>query len=310
MNIRKFRHAAVLAAEGHYGRAAEKLHITQSALSQSVAQLEQEVGLKLFERGRKGAVLSSTGKEFMARIEPLLLEMNSILRDLSLIRTGEVGEVAFGIRPTAANCFLGRLLLNVNRAYPSLRIHVETGRNEELVEQLLHEKIEFALIDSTMIPRHKALHSQMMTQVPLNFYVRKEHPLVTKSHLKLDDLRGYPIAATSIDKMGYEKARDWLQLGPGDDLPITITCDEFTYLKDLILGGDAILIAPQAAVLEQWSSGALAMLAPQGIKLPGRNGICLVSIKGRELSPAASRIVFELEKLIGETGFSFSTASR
>lgn len=298
MNIRKFRHAAVLAAEGHYGRAAEKLHITQSALSQSVAQLEQEVGLKLFERGRKGAVLTSTGKEFMARIEPLLLEMNSILRDLSLIRNGELGEIRFGIRPVAANCFLGRLLLNINRLCPYLRIHVEMGRNEELIEQVLHEKIEFALVDSTMIPKNRALCVNLMTQVSLNFYVRKDHPLVAKENLKIEDLREYPIAATSIDKTGYEKARDWLQLGPDDQLPITVTCDEFTYLKDLVLGGDTVLIAPQAAVFEQWSLGLLSMLVPKNIKLPGRNGICLVSIKGREFSPAASLAIGELNKII------------
>src|ERR1700752_4090959 len=99
MDLRHLRHATVLAQTGSFVRAAEELSITQPALSRSIRSLEEEVGVRLFERGRQGARPTREGKLLIERAEQVRLTLGGLRHDIDLLKKGHLGEVGFGLGP-------------------------------------------------------------------------------------------------------------------------------------------------------------------------------------------------------------------
>src|SRR3569623_555404 len=102
MELRRLQHVVVLAEEGNFRRAAERVHLSQPAFSRSIQAAEAEVGLPLFDRGPVEARCTPAGKFFVERARALLLQNGRLDRDMSMFRDREGGEVTFGTGPFPA----------------------------------------------------------------------------------------------------------------------------------------------------------------------------------------------------------------
>ena len=102
MNIRRLHHLVVLADEGSFRRAAEKVHLSQPAFSRSIQAAEAELGLKLFDRGPLEAKATPAGAFVVERARRLLQQTRNLERDVSLYREHAVGTFGFGCGPFAA----------------------------------------------------------------------------------------------------------------------------------------------------------------------------------------------------------------
>ena len=91
MDLRKLQHAVLLAQTCHFARAAALAHITQSALSRSISALEDELGMRLFERGNTGVAPTAAGRTLIQRAQPLLRGARDLSHDMALFRRAELG---------------------------------------------------------------------------------------------------------------------------------------------------------------------------------------------------------------------------
>ena len=151
MDLRKWRHACVLAETRNFARGAEQLHITQSALSRSIQSLEKELDIILFERRSTGVVVTPEGREILRRAEDVLHHASSLRREVDLVRGGELGSLSFGAGPLPVSLLLPAALADVCKSYPQLKIDVKVEQAAQLMDFLLAEKIEFLLADMSQI---------------------------------------------------------------------------------------------------------------------------------------------------------------
>lgn len=145
-SIRQLEYAVALADAGHFGRAARACHITQPALSAQIQALEQELGVRLFERSRRGASVTPTGRWVTARARALLEGIDELCDVARGAREPLSGPLRMGVIPTVAPYLLPAWLPHVRKRWPQLRLILREDRTERIVEQLVDAELDVLLL--------------------------------------------------------------------------------------------------------------------------------------------------------------------
>ena len=132
LTTRQMLYFEALAETGHFGRAAERVHVSQPALSAQIADMERELGFAVVERRSSGAVVTSRGASLLERIRPLLKELRDIERE-ARPRGFFNGTLRLGIIPTIAPYLLPRLVPALRQSQPELRLEVREATTAQLV---------------------------------------------------------------------------------------------------------------------------------------------------------------------------------
>src|SRR6201987_4435266 len=130
---------------GNFRAAGEKLNTTQPAISQRIAQLERELGVKLLNRDHRVASPTPSGRQLMVYAEKLMglrSEMMAEVSDRSAMR----GVLRLGVAETIVHTWLSRLIKSVNTAYPNLSLEIEVDITPNLTARLLAQEIELAFM--------------------------------------------------------------------------------------------------------------------------------------------------------------------
>jgi DNA-binding transcriptional LysR family regulator len=145
MDLRLLRSFQVLAAQGHFGRAARALHLSQPALTKQVRRLEDEIGAPLFARGRHGAQLTPAGRLFAADVGPLLRQADQVLERGRRIARGELGELrlAFGI---ATRVLVPRLVSRFRQRHPAVSVALQDMSSPNQVDALARGELDVGFV--------------------------------------------------------------------------------------------------------------------------------------------------------------------
>jgi len=125
-----------LAREGHFGRAAQSVHVSQPALSAQIAEMERMAGRRLVERRRGGAVLTRAGHRLLPDIKAMLLLAEQIERKVRADQGGLTGTLRLGMIPTVAPYLLPQMVPALAKRYPDLALRLRETVTERLVEEL------------------------------------------------------------------------------------------------------------------------------------------------------------------------------
>jgi DNA-binding transcriptional LysR family regulator len=147
MELRHLRSFDVLAEERHFGRAAQRLHIAQPALSQQVKQLERELGVDLFTRTTRRVELTEAGRRFADHARTVLGDVARATDDMALLATGAAGRVAVGFVGTATYDVLPRVAREVRATLPELELDLRGELlSPELADGLRDRTFDIALL--------------------------------------------------------------------------------------------------------------------------------------------------------------------
>lgn len=141
MNFQNLEYFLTTASEGNITRAAERLHVSQQALSNQIARMEQELGCKLFER-KQNLQLTYAGLQFKASAEKILDIQRQTTTELDDIRNSRRGELRIGISHTRGQTILPLILPKFSRRYPHVDLHVIEGSTHILEESLEKGRID------------------------------------------------------------------------------------------------------------------------------------------------------------------------
>ncbi|WP_067866624.1 HTH-type transcriptional activator IlvY [Neptuniibacter marinus] len=145
MDIKQLRQFIHLADSLHFGRASEASHISPSALSRSIKQLEDEVGVSLFDRDNRSVALTAEGNIFLSYARESLTQWNTLKTQL-MERTGELqGQISMYCSVTASYSFLFAILSEFRSNYPKIEIKLHTGDPEHAINQVLSGNEDFAI---------------------------------------------------------------------------------------------------------------------------------------------------------------------
>ena len=189
--IRQLRYFVTLAQTGQYRRAAEQLGLSQPSLSQQIAALEDVLGMRLVERGRRGAQLTSGGREVLKRAQKVLDEVEGLMETANVIGRGGVGTLHLGATVTIGPYFLPRFLRHLHDVQPNLKLVARDGLPRDLLEELLSGTHDLVL---TQLPVAVADFNIMpLYREPMLLAVARDHPLAKHKQIAHEDLRGQDV---------------------------------------------------------------------------------------------------------------------
>lgn len=296
MDLKRLKHLVALADERNFARAAERVHLSQPALSRSVQAAESELEIQLFDRGGSEVTPTPAGNFVIARARKLLFDSRCLERDIALYRKNLIGELALGVGPFPAASLLPGLMAELRQRYAGVRIRVEVNNWAYLVEHLRHEELDFFVADTRDLPPNPDLEVQFLTRQQGALYVRSGHPLLQKNKISPAELAPYGLATVRLPQAVRSALGQLLALPPGSSLPLALECDHVPTLKRAALDSDTVLAIVHAAVAEEIAAGQLHPLSMEGMP-PMYSEMGIVSLKGRSYSPAAQFAVAHLQAL-------------
>ncbi len=286
VEIKRLKHLIALADERHFGRAAERVHLSQPAFSRSIQNAESELGLQLFDRGAVEVIATAAGGFVIERARKLVFDSRCLERDVTLYRERVIGDIAVGVGPFPAATIVPALLVKLRTTHPGVNCRVEVNNWLYLVEHLRAEELDFFLADIRDVPRDPDLVIENTGRQYGHFYVRPEHPLLSIDTPMAAAMTPYGLASVRLPKEIKLLIRTLLQIPAHEKLPLAVECDDVQLLKHVARCTNTVLICADAAVRREVDAGKLTRLALQNVPI-SHSDTGIVSLKGRSFSPMA-----------------------
>ncbi|MFP1678982.1 LysR family transcriptional regulator [Alloalcanivorax sp. C16-2] len=179
-----------VADTGSFSAAAERLFLTQPAVSKRIAQLEQQLGTRLFDRVGRRIRLTEAGEALRPRARRVLLDLEDMSRAISDLTGGVSGTLRIGTSHHIGLHRLPPVLRRYSRAYPEVKLDIHFIDSEEAWEAVRHGDLELGVVTLPPQPDGR-LHTQVVWNDPLVFMAAPEHPLARLERVPLDTLTGY-----------------------------------------------------------------------------------------------------------------------
>jgi DNA-binding transcriptional LysR family regulator len=191
MELRQIRYLLEVVRRGGFTRAAESLQIAQSALSVTVRKLEQELGVKLIDRMKRGAVATSEGRSFMKRaaeVERLVHDLELEMRELRGLARG---EVSVGIPAMLAAHAFPPLIAAFRESHPGLRLSVHADGAQSIQRRIATGELDLGIVARQGIAESLVFRPLLRDEVVV--CVARDHPLAVRRSVRVEDLADVPL---------------------------------------------------------------------------------------------------------------------
>lgn len=268
MESRKLQHFLAVCEHGSMQRAAEHCHLTQSALSRSLAALAQELGVPLFDGGKRRLQPSRFGLALQQRAQRLLDEERELKRELALMNAGQAGDCAIGFSPTPAELGMAPCLGWLADQAPQVHARMVIGRTDALLNDLRRHVLDLAVVDASAIHDTEGLSIELLRPLTGGFVCRAAHPLSALPQPGLADLRPYAVACSPLSEAFDREIGQILgkPLHSGDLL--SLQGDNYQALKSATLASNMVLLVAHAVVRAELDDGRLIALPATGLPTP------------------------------------------
>jgi DNA-binding transcriptional LysR family regulator len=247
---------------GSFRAAGEKLNTTQPAISQRIAQLEREVGVKLLNRDHRVASPTPSGRQLMVYAEKLIglrSEMMAEVSDRSAMR----GVLRLGVAETIVHTWLSRLIKSVNIAYPNLSLEIEVDITPNLSARLLAQEIELAFMLGPLAA--SSVRNRVLCDYPVGFLASPALGLGT-GPLTVHDLAKFPIITFPRKTQPYEIVRSLFNRPDLPPIRLHASASLATVIH-MAIEGLGIAVIPTAIVENELADGRLQLLSTD-LKIP------------------------------------------
>jgi DNA-binding transcriptional LysR family regulator len=286
LKLRQVQHAVTLAQSGSYSSAAERLNLSQPALSRSIQALEALLGAALFDRTSTGVVPTTIGRLVIEQGIAILASAAGLEREVKLALGLETGTLVVGAAPYAADICVGTAVGRLAMESPALAIDVRVGDWTYLTELVLSGELDIAVAELTLAADDSRLEVQALPRHIGQFFCRAEHPLACRASVSLADTAAFPLVASSLPRRL-------------ENLRTAIRVDTFRLARDIVLASNALGIAVSSQIVAELRDRQLVFLPISAPWLHSNYGF--IRLKGRTPSPATlafMRRVLEVEEEI------------
>ena len=303
MNLRHLEHWLALADTGSFSRAAEKLHITQSALSRSIQALEDELGGALVDRMGKRNELTPLGAAVMVRARRIVHDAQELKQGALDLQLGGLGNLRLGLGSGPAAMLMTPWLVHMARHHPGVRVSVTRGPTELQLQQLRDRSLDALVVDLRRVVPSADLHIGPSFDMPAGMVCRAGHPLLVQHPhgVPFAALLAYPVASIPLSE---EVARMLVSRYGAQADPatlISLQCEDIASLLDTVRQTDAVYLGILGAAREALRCGDLVVL-PLLPQLDACALLGLVTLAGRTELPVMQVFRAWLAMLLGQDG--------
>ena len=186
MNTRDLEYLVAVADELHFGRAAERCHVSQSALSGQLRKLEDQLGVMVFERTRRHVRLTESGEGIVAQAREILRQVETLKTIAAAKRDPFAGVCSLGM-PMTIGPFLTPLLLPAVRQYlPDLQLDLVEDFTDHLEEELADGTLDMAILATS--PTHRNLSEIILYDEPFWVALPNDHPLAREEVVDVEQV--------------------------------------------------------------------------------------------------------------------------
>lgn len=281
MNIstRQLRAFIALAESRNFTRAAATCHLSQSAFSTLISQLEQTLKVRLFDRNTRRVELTAEGQEFEASARRVLAEFEAAVADMHARASLQRGRVSIALLPSLAADWLPAVLAGFHQAHPGIDLEVADVLSEPCIERVRSGQADFALAATRADT--PALKAEPFCSDGFHLVCRTDHPLAGNPSPRPKDVASWPF----IHLSRTSSVRQYIDAATlPQALPAVIEVDQLATVAGMVEAGLGISVVP-ALTLYQFRSPQLIV---KPLKWPGlTRQIYLVRKRDRSFSAAA-----------------------
>jgi DNA-binding transcriptional LysR family regulator len=296
MDLSQLEVFLAVAREGRFSRAAEKLYRTQSAVSQSIHKLEEDIGEPLFDRSSRDAMLTDAGRVLREYAEKLLNLRSDAETALVELRQMHIGKLAI-----AANEFTALYLLPVlaefRRLHPRIKITVQRALGSHIPEDVLRHNSELGVL--TYDPQDRQLHSIIVYMDELIFVVPPNHPLAASAQVSIRQLGAESFVAHIVNSPYRDKVIDAFRRHK-TPLNMDIELPTLQAIKRFVAMGNGVALLPEISVDNEVARGELIRIPVKELQLHRK--LRLTYRKSASLSHAARAFLKVAEAVAREHG--------
>jgi|SRR5579883_1164584 len=185
MELRHLRYLLAVAEELNFGRAAIRLRISQPPLSQQIRQLEEELGVRLFDRTKREVRLTESGKRIVAEAQQILSQVDHFIDVASRVSEGAIGRLSIA-GPAGMNEILVRSLKAFAQKYPRVHIELQFMNTAQQIEALQEGHLHVGFLNLPVNDSQLALET--VTREPIWLAMPKNHPLARQKKIRLGSI--------------------------------------------------------------------------------------------------------------------------
>jgi LysR family transcriptional regulator, transcriptional activator of the cysJI operon len=286
MNLHHLRAFLAVARTGGFTQAARELHLTQPTISSSVAELERDMGVRLFNRGSRRVELTLEGRTLMGyaqQIEDLLEEAEAKLNRRE-VAPGE--GFSIGAIDAAVIHLLPDILKEYVRRNPTVQLSVQVAPSRYLVEDLLMNRAEFAVISLPFT--HAKLETVPIFTDDMPLVVGPDHPFANRQRVSIEQVAAETLILFHADSVSRQIVDEhFAEHGLAPRVVMEMRSPEA--MRKLVEAGVGVSFLPGVAVQESLEAGTLRAVAVEGIKFSRQIGVAWR--RGRYFGPAIRQLV-------------------
>jgi DNA-binding transcriptional LysR family regulator len=246
MELRHLRYFVAVAELQNIHRAAAKLHVSQPPLSRQIRDLEDEVGVALFERKANSLRLTEAGRAFLPEARAALQRVDDAVQMARIVGTGEGGEIHVGHAPSLAAEILPRALKYFHESSPGVRVRLHDLSTPEMLSGLVDGKLQVAVLGAKAIKGTAGLDFEELQRYSFYLAVPLTHPLAQARKVGLEQVAEERLLGVSLSEYpDYHEFIDQL-FAPVNRTPKF--AEEFDSLTSIIAaleGGRGVALVPQ-----------------------------------------------------------------
>jgi len=285
LDPRRLLDLLAVARHGSFSAAAEALGVSQPGLSQSIAQLEHGLGVRVLERDRHGARLTDAGRVLVFHARALDSLLGRAREDTRLRAQGIEGPLAVGITPITAATLVPQALALLYRQTPQVAVSVVEGLDDELVAMLRARELD--LVVSRLRPGLADIESEPLALSDWALITRAKHPLAQRESIALGDIDGVQWVLPAGGS-AFRRQMEIVFSNAGLPWPdCGISTNSILAIKAIVMNTECVTIMSPALVDVECRAGRLHAVALQDVAPLQPVGV--MWRRGDELSPIAER---------------------
>jgi DNA-binding transcriptional LysR family regulator len=284
VGLRQLRAFLAVARQGSFTRAAEDVGLSQSAVSLSVRQLENELGLKLLDRTTRQVQLTTIGSTLVATGSRLIDELDATLRELRDIGEQHRGRVVMACVPAVARSLMPKCVVYCATRWPSISLSIDDSAASEVIRKVARGEAEFGIASGEIASAE--LHVQPLMDDPFRLVCRRDDALAAKDSVRWTQLTGRRLVMLD-NTSGSRQVIEAALSSTGTQVEIFLELAQPSSVLGMVETGVGIAIVPQLAAPRSDDT----VLATLRLVRPVVNRtILLLRRRDRSLSPAASAV--------------------
>lgn len=248
MTLTQLEYIVALDTYRHFVLASEKCFVTQPTLSMQIQKLEDELGVKIFDRTKQPVIPTEVGVSILAQARIILREAEMIKQIINDKKDTLIGELRIGIIPTLAPYLLPPLFKNMREKYPQVNLVIKETITEEVIHELKNNRLDCGIVVTPL--KDPSIKEDILFYEELFVYLSRKNSLVDKKYILADEIDPSQLWLLEEGHCFRSQILNLCELRKSSDFQFKYETGNIETLKRMVDNSDGITILPELAVME------------------------------------------------------------